>query len=135
MNNESNNATVFSPCVFICMQASRIKLGSSTVRLASYGPSTLRPGGTHWLWVVYGAAHVHKARPRPLLFTLDDMAARSNDRVGVCSSRMILSALEPGRTVAPNGTIRTTVDCWGRQAVMTRRLVIVPFEYEFDRLN
>jgi hypothetical protein len=116
MNNESNNATVFSPCVFICMQASRIKLGSSTVRLASYGPSTLRPGGTHWLWVVYAAAPVHKAvfsgGPRPLLFTLDDMAAGSNDGVGVCSSGMILSALEPGRALAPNGTIRTTVDCW-----------------------
>jgi hypothetical protein len=43
--------------------------------------------------------------------------------------------LELGRAVAPGGTTRTTACFWGRQALMTRQLVIGPFELKFDRLN
>jgi hypothetical protein len=35
----------------------------------------------------------------------------------------------------PGGIARTTACCWGRWAVVTRRLVIDPFELKFDRLN
>jgi hypothetical protein len=45
----------------------------------------------------------------------------------------------PGGTtragVGPGGSAHTTACHWGRQAVVTRWLVIGPFELKFDHLN
>jgi hypothetical protein len=53
----------------------------------------------------------------------------------VCLSRAVSFALEPRRAVAPGGTACTTGCHWGWRTVVTRRLVIGPFELLFDRLN
>jgi hypothetical protein len=52
-----------------------------------------------------------------------------------CLDQVIPPPLESGRAVAFDGTARTIIYRWGRQTVVTRRLVISPFELKFNRLN
>jgi hypothetical protein len=63
------------------------------------------------------------------------MAAGPGGGADACPGRAVPPALEPGQAVAPGRTARTTACRWGRRAVVTRRLVIDPFELKFDRLN
>jgi hypothetical protein len=72
---------------------------------------------------------------RVLSLVVEDGAAGSDGEAVVYLSQMVLSALELGRPVASVGTARTIVCHWGRQATVTRWLVIHPFELKFDRLN
>jgi hypothetical protein len=66
---------------------------------------------------------------------LEDVAVGLDGGAGVCLSQTVLFTLELGRAVASGGTVRTTVCRCGRRVVVTKWLVIDPFELKFDRLN
>jgi hypothetical protein len=66
---------------------------------------------------------------------LDDVVAGLGGGASVCPDRVVLLALELGWAVEHGGIVRTIVCHWGWWVVVTRWLVIGPFELKFDRLN